>query len=245
MRTFYFAKRNKKNDYVYSRTKFSIKKRKKHLADSLADIAHQLRTPLTSINVILSSLENNSNNNKSLIREIKELFIHMDWLLTSLLKLSRIDAGIVMFQSKQIDVSKLICSAFRPFLIQIELHNITSKIDVPNNMIIQGDFSWLSEAIQNIFKNCIENVGDNGKIGIIYSDNPIFSEIIIHDSGNGFEKEDLHCIFDRFYRGKNTSTTGYGIGLALCKMIVTGHGRAIIAKNHSQGGAIFTIRFPT
>jgi signal transduction histidine kinase len=224
----------------------ALKKEKEHLADSLADIAHQLRTPLTSVNLILSLLENNPDEKerKALIRETKELFTQMDWLLTSLLKLSRLDAGIVVFQSKQINVNALINSALHPFLISMELHNIALQIDVPKGIIIQGDFCWLSEAIQNILKNCMESAGDNGKIEIVCTDNPLFTEIAIHDSGAGFEKEDLPCLFDRFYRGKNAGATGYGIGLALCRMIITRQGGTITAKNHPQGGAVFSIRFP-
>ena len=224
----------------------ALKKEKEHLADSLADIAHQLRTPLTSVNLILSLLENcpDENERKALIRETKELFVQMDWLLTSLLKLSRLDAGIVVFQSEQIDVNTLISAALHPFLIPMELHNIALQIDVPKRIIIQGDSGWLSEAIQNILKNCMESAGENGKIKIVCEDNPLFTQIAIHDSGAGFEKEDLPCLFDRFYRGKNPNAAGYGIGLALCKMIITRQGGTITAKNYPQGGAIFSIRFP-
>lgn len=224
----------------------ALKKEKGHLADSLADIAHQLRTPLTSVNIILSLLENNPDENerKDLIRETKELFVQMDWLLTSLLKLSRLDAGIVVFKDEEIDVKTLINAALHPLLIQMELHNIALQIDVPKGIIIQGDSGWLSQALQNVLKNCMESAGDNGKIEIICTDNPLFTEITIHDSGVGFEKEDLPCLFDRFYRGKNAGATGYGIGLALCKMIITREGGTITAKNHPQGGAVFCIRFP-
>ena len=224
----------------------ALKKEKEHLADSLADIAHQLRTPLTSVNLILSLLENNPDENerKALIRETKELFVQMDWLLTSLLKLSRLDAGIVVFKGEGIDVNTLISAVLHKFLIPMELHDIALQIDVPKGIIIQGDFGWLSEAIQNIIKNCIESAGDNGKIEIVCTDNQLFTEIAIHDSGAGFEKGDLPCLFDRFYRGKNSSATGYGIGLALCKMIITRQGGTITAKNHPQGGAIFDLRFP-
>jgi signal transduction histidine kinase len=224
----------------------ALKKEKEHLANSLADIAHQLRTPLTSVNLIVSLLANESDENerKVFVRETEQLLERMDWLITSLLKLSRLDAGIVVFQSEQVNVNNLICSALRPFLISIELHNIDLQIDAPKEMIIQGDSGWLSEAIQNILKNCIESVGKNGKIEIVCADNPLFSEITIHDSGAGFGKEDLPCLFDRFYRGKTQNATGYGIGLALCKMIITRQGGTITAKNHQQGGAIFAIRFP-
>lgn len=222
-----------------------LKKEKERLADSLADIAHQLRTPLTSANLILSLLENNPDETKrkALVREIEELFVQMNWLITSLLKLSRLDAGIVVFQYEQIDVNNLIRTALRPFLIPMELHNISLQIDVPKDITIQGDLGWLSESIQNILKNCIESVGDNGEISIACHDNPLFTEISIHDSGSGFEKEDLPCLFDRFYRGKSSNSTGYGIGLALCKMIITQLGGTATAKNHPLGGAIFAIRF--
>lgn len=223
----------------------ALKKEKMHLAESMADIAHQLRTPLTSVNLILSLLENNADEKerKAMIRETKELFVQMDWLLTSLLKLSRLDAGIVAFQREKIDVHTLISSAVHPFLISMELHNIALQTDVPKGTFIQGDDRWLSEAIQNILKNCMESAGDDGKIMIACEDNPLFTEIIIHDSGAGFAKEDLPCLFDRFYRGKLAGATGYGIGLALCKTIIARQGGTITAKTHPQGGAVFTIRF--
>ena len=225
---------------------YALKKEKEHLADSLADIAHQLRTPLTSVTLILSLLENTSDEDerKELMRETEELLIRMDWLITSLLKLSRLDAGIVVFQKEQIDVNNLISSALHQLLIPMELHNITLHIDIPKGVRILGDLNWLSEAIQNIFKNCMESVGDNGKIDIICEDNFLFTQLTIHDNGAGFKKEDLPCLFNRFYRGKNSSTAGYGIGLALCKTIIMRQGGTITAQNHPQGGAIFVIRFP-
>lgn len=224
----------------------ALKREKEHLAESMADIAHQLRTPLTSVNLILSLLENNPDEKerKAMIRETKELFVQMDWLLASLLKLSRLDAGIVVFHRKEIDVHDLISGALHPFLISMDLHNITLQTDVPKEIFIQGDSGWLSEAIQNILKNCMESAGDNGKIVIACRGNPLFTEITIRDSGAGFAKEDLPHLFDRFYRGKHAEATGYGIGLALCKTIITRQGGTITAKNYPQGGAVFSIRFP-
>lgn len=223
----------------------ALKRDKQYLADSLADIAHQLRTPLTSVNLILSLLENTSDERerKELLRETEDLLVRMDWLITSLLKLSRLDAGIVVFQTEPLEVEHLLRTALRPLLIPLELHNITLKLDIPHGIIIHGDSGWLSEALQNILKNCMESAGDNGKIMIACEDNPLFTEITIHDSGSGFKSEDLPYLFDRYYRGKNTSTAGYGIGLSLAKMIITRQGGTIKAKNHLQGGAVFLIRF--
>nr|WP_314461380.1 HAMP domain-containing sensor histidine kinase [uncultured Clostridium sp.] len=224
----------------------ALKKEKKHLADSLADIAHQLKTPLTSVNLIVSLLASNPDENqkKTLLREMEGLLVRMDWLITTLLKLSRLDAGIVVFKREPTEVNSLIYCALRPFLIQMELHNMDLQIDVPKGLIIEGDQNWLSEALQNILKNCIESAGEIGRLQINGTDTPLFTGITIHDSGTGFKKEDLPCLFDRFYRGDKTDTSGYGIGLSLCKMIITGHGGTITAKNHPEGGAVFTIRFP-
>lgn len=224
----------------------ALKKEKQHLADSLADIAHQLRTPLTSANLILSLLKKSSDEKerKTLLRETEELFVQMDWLVTSLLKLSRLDAGIVVFQKERIDVENVVRTALRPFLISMDLHNVALETDIPHGVCLQGDAGWLSEAIQNVVKNCIESAGDNGRIEIACQDTPLFTEIIFHDSGVGFKREDLPCLFDRFYRGKNTDTAGYGIGLALCKTIITRLGGTVTAKNHPRGGALFIIRFP-
>lgn len=223
----------------------SLKREKEHLAESLADIAHQLRTPLTSTNLILSLLADthDENERRDFLRESEEMLMQMDWLITSLLKLSRLDAGVIIFNREQIDVKNLIDTSVHPFLISMDIHNITLKINVPEEVIITGDSGWLSEAIKNILKNSIENAGDNGLIEITCEDTPLFTEITICDNGKGFEKEDLPRLFNRFYRGKNSDTAGCGIGLALCKTIIMRQNGIIAAKNHPKGGAVFMIRF--
>lgn len=178
-----------------------------------------------------------------MIREAGELFEQMDFLLTSLLKLSRLDAGIVVFKEDRINIVSLVSASLRPFLISMELHHIQIKTDIPKKIEITGDFRWLSEAFQNIIKNSMESVDDNGVIEIICTNNPIFTEITFHDDGAGFKEEDIPHLFERFYRGKDEKATGYGIGLALCRTIIMGQGGTILAKNDPQGGAVFTIRF--
>lgn len=224
----------------------ALKKEKEHLAESLADIAHQLRTPLTSAHLILSLLEKNQDERErnNLLRELERLFAQMEWLVNSLLKLSRLDAGIVVIKNEPVDMGSLVNAAVHPLLISMELHDIELHTGISDGIMIRGDMDWLSEAIQNILKNCIQSVGDNGKIEIVCEDTLLFSEIRIHDSGPGFETEDLPHLFERFYRGKKDDATGYGIGLALSKMIVIRHGGTITAKNHLNGGALFCIRFP-
>lgn len=224
----------------------ALRREKVHLAESLADIAHQLRTPLTSANLTLSLLADNPDaaERKAFVRETEELLLRMDWLITSLLKLSRLDAGVVEFQTGPVDVGGLMKDAVRPFLIPMELHGIEVRTDVPDGAAVQGDFGWLSEALQNILKNCMESAGDGGKIEIACTDNPLFTEIVIHDSGPGFEKEDLPRLFDRYYSGKGANKAGYGIGLALSKMIIVRQGGTLAARNHPRGGAVFAVRFP-
>lgn len=224
----------------------ALKREKEHLASSLADIAHQLRTPLTSASIILSLVEKGTDDSrqKKLVREMEELFVQMDWLITSLLKLSRLDAGIVIFKKEQTCVNSILKTAARPFLIPMELHNISLEICVPADIKIWCDAGWLSEAVQNILKNCMESTGDSGSIKIGCEDNPLYTEITIHDSGKGFKKEELPYLFDRFYKGGSQGSPGYGIGLALCRTVITRQGGTVTAKNHPRGGAVFTIRFP-
>lgn len=218
---------------------------KEHLADSLADIAHQLRTPLTSGNLILTLLEHaGPDERRGLLREMEELLVRMDWLLTSLLKLSRLDAGIIVFEPEWFPVRELIRAAKKPLLIGLDLHNIQLRENGLEEAHLYGDFGWLTEAVRNVLKNCMESAGDNGQIEIACQDTVLFTEITIRDHGKGIATEDLPHLFDRFYRGKHSGAAGYGIGLALCRQIITGQGGTVTAGNHPQGGAVFAIRFP-
>lgn len=224
----------------------ALQKEKEHLADSLADIAHQLRTPLTSVNLILSLLEGNpeEDRRRELFMELEDLLVRVDGLITSLLKLSRLDAGIIVFQKEPVEVKELIDAALRPLRIPMDLHDVTVRTEIPDDACMEGDPDWLAQAVQNILKNCMESAGDHGAVEILCEDTPLFTGIRIHDSGPGFEEDELHRLFERFYRGKDTKTSGFGIGLALSKSIITGQGGTVSARNHPEGGAVFLIRFP-
>ena len=224
----------------------ALKKEKERLAESLVDIAHQLRTPLTSANLILSLLEKRpkEKEHKELLRETEELFSRMDMLLTSLLKLSRLDAGIISFKKERVEVKGLVEAALRPLLIAMEIREVEAEISVPEGIFIEGDFDWLAEGLLNVFKNCMENVKETGKIWITCQDTALYTEITVRDSGKGFREEELSRVFDRYYRGKDMRTAGFGIGLSLCRTIVTGQGGTVAAKNHPKGGALFVLRFP-
>lgn len=238
----------------------ALKGEKEHLADSLADIAHQLRTPLTSANLILTlaEKENEAAERKRLLREAESLFSQVNHLLDSLLKLSRLDAGIVDFRAEAVSVRELTASALRPLLIPMELHGICLVTEIPETAVITGDEDWLAEAVQNILKNCIQSVEDGGTIGIRCEDTLLYTEITIWDDGPGFSGEELPHLFDRFYRGGNGGAGnqksvgnqrsavagGYGIGLDLCRTIIKRQGGTVKAGNHPKGGAVFRIRFP-
>lgn len=220
-------------------------KEKERLADSLADVAHQLRTPLTSVSLILSRLENSREDGerRALALEAQALLQRTDWLITSLLKLSRLDAGVAVFQREKLDAGRLLRDALRPLLIPMELHQIDARLNAPDGITLWGDAGWLAEALGNILKNCMESAGDGGRVEIACSDNPLFTEITIRDSGAGFAPQDLPRLFERFYRGGNASAAGFGVGLALSRAIITRQGGTLAAKNHPQGGALFVIRF--
>lgn len=223
---------------------------KQFLADSMADISHQIRSPLTSSNLILSLLmeqDLSPQRQRQLLRELTQLLSRIDWLVESLLKMSKMDAGTVTFQHLPISVPKLIRHAAEPLLIPMELReqslDIINKNDTTPPPQFSGDFAWSTEAILNILKNCMEHTPAGGTIRVLFSQNAIFTEIIIEDNGPGFDKEDLPHLFERFYKGKNASANSVGIGLALARTIVTQQNGTLKAENLPEGGARFVLRF--
>ncbi len=217
---------------------------KKYLADSIADISHQIRTPLTAIHLqteLLAQDHLSDARRCQLCREQRDLLGRIDWLITALLKISRLDAGTVTFTPVSIPLADLLQQAASPLLIPIELRGQTLTIDAVGNF--RGDLAWTCEAIGNIIKNCMEHTPTQGKIIIHAAENPIYSEITIHDSGNGISPDDLPHIFERFYKGKTSDDKSFGIGLALARMIITAQNGTIKAENHPHGGALFTIQF--
>lgn len=220
-----------------------LQNEKIYLADSIADISHQIRTPLTSINLIVSMLEEpgiTDERRLSLTRELDALLSRIDWLITALLKISKLDAGTVSFRVDSIPMSDLIRKSLAPLLVPIELRG--QELEVSAEGAFNGDLLWTSEAIGNIVKNCSEHTPEGGKISVKAKETAIYSEIIVTDSGSGIDKEDLPHIFERFYRGKNSGGNSFGIGLALARMIITSQNGTVKAEN-TGNGAKFTVRF--
>ncbi len=224
----------------------ALKNDKVYLADSIADISHQIRTPLTSINILLSLLSNQGLSEQrrlELIKEMDMLLSRIDWLITALLKISKLDTGTVQLKSETVYVNDLIKRAVDPIEIPIELREQELDIRIQEGSSFNGDLSWSVEAVENILKNCMEHTQKGGKISISSQENSIFTEIIISDNGPGIDREDLPHLFERFYKGKNSSDNSIGIGLALARMIVTSQNGTIKAENRKDGGAKFTIRY--
>ncbi|UYZ37167.1 HAMP domain-containing histidine kinase [Clostridium beijerinckii] len=223
-----------------------LKKEKMQLADAISDISHQLKTPLTSMRVMSDLLSNNDLESEKRIEFTNNIEMQLDrmqWLLTSLLKLSKIDAGTVSFKKDRVAVSELIRKSTEPLLIPIEIKNQTLVIEGGSNVSFIGDLYWTTEALINIIKNCIEHTGEDGRISIFFDENPLFTEIKISDNGSGIEKEDLPYIFKRFYKGQNAGEDSVGIGLAMAKTIVTSQNGDINVSSRKNEGTCFIIKF--
>ncbi len=217
---------------------------KVYLADSIADISHQIRTPLTSINLLVQFLSEpnlTDERRQELTHELYRLLSRIEWLITTLLKISKLDAGTVQFKQEKVSMETLINKSCAPLLVPIELRGQELVIRADGDFY--GDVSWTCEAIGNIVKNCMEHTPEGGKIEIETSDNALYTEILIKDSGTGIAKEDMPHIFERFYKGKDSDDNSFGVGLALSRMIITSQKGTVKAENRNPHGAKFSIRF--
>ncbi len=218
---------------------------KKFMKESLEDISHQLRTPLTSIMLLVPALRNQELSRQERIckiQEILKLLSQMQWQIETLLKLSRLEAGAVQFRINTFSVSELIAAAVEPIAISLDLKNVEILQTIPENSMLTGDKLYLTEAILNILKNCMEHTPEYGRIQIQVSQNAIYTGIIITDSGNGIPEEAIPHIFERFYRGTELSKTGFGIGLAFARKIIASQNGSLQVRNATPHGAEFEIR---
>lgn len=223
-----------------------LKRQKTYLADSLADLSHQLRTPLTSMNLIFPMLEEEGiteEKRDEYLWKLQSLLQKVQWMIDVLLKISKLDADAVRFQMQNCPLAALIREACAVIEIPMELKGQRLFIEMDGEAAFWGDYKWTQEAVINIVKNCMEHTGEGGAIRILGRENALFTELVIEDNGPGIAKEDLPHIFERFYKGKNSSETSVGIGLALAGMIVKKEAGMISAENRKEGGARFCIRF--
>jgi signal transduction histidine kinase len=219
---------------------------KEQLANAISDISHQLKTPLTSMTVladVLSSEKLDPDKRREFTKTLDTLLERMDWLLTSLLKLSKIDAGTIRFKKEEVTAADLINMAMKPVLIPMELKEQTLIIEDDEKVFFFGDRNWTTEALINILKNCIEHTPLGGTIRIQTEDNPIYTGIMISDNGRGIAKEDLPYIFKRFYKGRNAGEESVGIGLAMAKSIIENQNGDISVTSQPSQGTRFVIKF--
>ena len=228
------------------------KKDKENLKMSVEDISHQLKTPLTSITIMLDNLKDNPNmeekTKQKFIFEISKQVEWINWLVISMLKLSKLDANVVQFYDEKINLKKFIGEIIKNLEIPIEVKNQKIIIDGDENVSFIGDYKWQQEAITNIIKNCIEHNENNGTIYINYEENSLFTKITIRDEGEGIPKEDLKHIFERFYRVDKARTRemgGTGLGLSIAKEILDRNNGTIDIKSKLNEGTEVVIRIPT
>lgn len=218
---------------------------KQLLAVEMEDISHQLRTPLTTLNLTVSLLQEPDLTTEKRLRlthECRTALARMDWLVEAFLKLSRLDAGVVQFAAEDLAVRDVVRAALMQLAIPMELREQTVTAEVGEEHF-RGDAAWCTEALGNLLKNCMEHTPVGGHIWVKAEENSLYTELTIRDSGDGFDKEDLPHLFERFYRGKNATASSIGIGLALARRVVTAQNGSLTASNHPNGGALFTLRF--
>lgn len=222
----------------------AIKADKVYLADSLADISHQLRTPLTAMTLTTSMLRNpdlTDEKRMELTGELRSLLTRTDWLVETLLKISKLDAGTVKLAKDTVSVSELISRSAAPTAIPMDLRNQTLVVNCDGESFI-GDLIWSAEALGNILKNCMEHTPDGGTITVTAAETALYTRIEVEDTGSGFDVKDIPHLFERFYKGSNASQNSYGIGLALARTVITAQNGTVQAQN-CENGAKFIIKF--
>ena len=218
---------------------------KENLADNMADLSHQLKTPAASIGLTLSLLKKKAwdEETKQDIGRMEGQVGRLQHLVGTMLTLSKLDAGVLELEEKAFDLEEMLVDAVQPFVRQMEEKRICFEIQGADGISLIGDFGWCSEAFGNIIKNCMEHTPEQGNIRIACQDNPIYTEIVIRDSGVGFDEADIPHLFERFYRGAGSSKDSAGIGLALSRSIIEKENGTVTAENAETGGARFCIKF--
>lgn len=237
---------SKLEDEIYKTVTFLYQTRddaiqvKNEFAENLSNIAHQIKTPITAISLSVQTMGERADGKKA--EQIQRQLIRLTRLEEALLMLSRLDAGVLRFQKEETDVFTILVLA-ADHLQELFAESGTS-IDIPESggMAVKVDLDWTMEAVGNLMKNCMEH-NRGGTVHCAYGQNPLYTEIRIWDEGEGFCKEDIPHLFERFYRGKNACEGGIGIGLALSREIVERQNGTLRAKNMPDGGACFEIRF--
>ena len=213
------------------------------LADAMADISHQLRTPLTAINLTLSMLGREGlpeQERRALLQELRRLVTRMEWLVEALLKMAQLDAGTVVFHPQDTTAAELVRRAAEPLEVPMEVRSIRFTAQAGEERLT-CDVPWSTEALGNILKNCMEHAAS--WVQVTARETAIFTEITVQDDGPGFDPEELPRLFQRFYRGKNAGENNFGIGLSLSRQVLAQQNGTVQAENVLTGGARFILRW--
>ena len=246
-------------DKMRSRLELSnedLLREKNALADALADVSHQIKTPLTSLSLMTSLtrgalVEGGGHPGEvERLRTMERLEGRVEWLVSSLLKLARIDAGVVSFSRAHVDGAELVERAAEPLAVAFDLADVELAREVQAGAGFEGDLAWTAEALENILKNCLEHTPAGGRVSVSCTEDALAFRLSVEDTGPGIAPDDLPHVFERFYRGGTAGTDGsevdpggVGIGLALAKGLVTAQGGSIRAGNAPGGGARFDLVF--
>lgn len=222
------------------------------LADALADISHQIRTPLTAAELMLPAIEraDDEEQRKRLARDLENLLERVSWLVTTLLKMAKVDAGALRMESRPVRVGDAVARACEPLALSLDLRGIAIVTEIADDATFTGDETWCAEAIENIVKNSMEHCEPGGTITIRAEQDALACRIFVSDDGPGISSEDLPHLFERFYRGTGAKEgEGFGVGLALARSLIAGQGGSLRAANlHGEdgtpAGAVFEIAFP-
>lgn len=227
-----------------SEQKDQMERERQALADAISNISHQLKTPITSMVVMTDLLREEgleAEKRQQFTRSIHTQLQRIEWLVSSLLKLAKLDAGVVRFQRRQERAESLIQEALAPIQIPLELKNIQTEIRGDADALLLCDRQWTVEALVNILKNCMEHTPAGGRIQAEIKDTALYTQVVILDSGPGVSRQDLPYIFNRFYRGKNAGEGSVGIGLAMARSFLEGQNADLTAA--TGPGGHFVIRF--
>lgn len=221
----------------------ALQKDKLELANALSDISHQLKTPLTSLRIMIDLLDSDTmppEKRREFLDAVRAGQNRMEWLVLSLLKLAKLDADAAALRQQPVSLSALVEKAAESLLIPMEIKEQTLSVTGSDASIV-CDLDWTAEAVGNILKNAVENTPVGGHIWISYGVNPLFASIEVRDNGSGIARSDLPRLFKRFYRGKNTEANGAGIGLSMSLAIMRKQNGDIEAA--SDNGGVFTLKF--
>ncbi len=222
-------------------------KEKVQLSDSIADISHQIKTPITSIRIMIDNIKDNPDMDEKTRSEfINDISNQVDWissLVISLLKLAKLDAGVISLKRQTIRLNDIVENVIKNVAVLVEIKGIKIVTDIPENAGFLGDYNWELEALTNIVKNCVEHSSEKSNIYISSERNTFFQKLIIKDEGSGISKEDIRHIFERFYKSKNSGENSIGIGLALAKSIIEKDDGYIEVISEVGKGTTFEIKY--